>query len=740
MNVLTKKWMECVFDAGEQVCISNSPYETRTQDMAAIGLELSQYITINPLRKGGYRKDTNVKRFRTLLFEIDELPIQEQIPLMKQSGLPYSTCLFSGNKSYHFLLVLKDELQDRTEYDAYWRAIAKALLDDNVPIDRATKNPSRFTRAPFAERDGVVQAVHEVNGRISLTEVDAWLKTKGIDAKRFIKPRTLNPNTQGYNVSADTKTKIEYVEKYFMKNMEYVQGNKNTWQFTFARCLKNTGISREEIHNIFLTYDKFEGVIDERDPIARAFSYENDEPIYVPTKSEQVSYDKDLKKQEKQHHIQSVNINISEDLEEYKESPNRYYRVGTDYFKWMPDTKLYLKWSRSIFEHDYGSDQKPPPENIFDGFQFEPDFKEPTKTCGTANKYINSFSLPKVVDTSKQLDTVHLNDFSNIIKVLRYGFADQVKLAIEYLAVSLQKPKQPLPAILFLGTEGDGKTALAQLLGRTVGDYFKNTDPKTFEGDYNSYLDQCLLLLINEVGAWKDSASVMNYIKELVTDKDLKFTVNGKYDKQKSINFYGKLIFTTNSTLPFKDIGEGTRFWVRRCQGARPKVDGGFWATIDNEMPYFVKYLLNYKLDESRLNVSDGDYRLYFKPDEFDNIFKQELKKQETETELYTDLLDVISEFFSNYPDQSECFMDLKSIKYKLQKNYKGINNEIKNCMSYSFLKRERTPLLDRPDSLYFDKSQQDIPIRKSQWWIFTKSDLDERDDLTRQMTEIMGK
>lgn len=737
MNVLTKSYIETVFDSDEFACLGNTKFETRTQPASNLALELNQLVTINPLRKGGFRKDSNVKRYRTLLFEIDDMPIHEQIPVMKRIGLPYSTCVFSGNKSYHFLVVLKDELQDRTEYDAYWRAIAKALLDNNIPIDKSTKNPSRFTRAPFANRDGVVQAVQEVRGRVSLADVDSWLQTKGIDAKQFIKPATTMSNPLGINHNAGNDRRVEYVKKYFMKNDEYVQGNRHNYQHKMACMLLRTGMQPDEIRQYFIS--EF-GEVSTGKPIEGALGQvKPGEEIYVPTKSEETQYNKHLRQQEKTQHVEQVNVNITEDLQEYAETIDRYYRIGTDYYKWMPDTQSFLKWNKTTFEQDYGAEAIPP--NRYDGFQFEPDFVNPQDTVGLNQQYVNSFRKPKIYKAVDQIESASFSDFSNILKVLKYGFGDQVKKAIEYYAVSIQYPKQPLPLIAFLGEEGDGKTSIVLMSAMIIGqEYFKTASVKQFEGDYNSYLDNCLLLLINEAGNWKDGSAAMNSIKELVTDKMLDFTINGKYDKQKITKFWGKLMVTSNKENPFKDVGTGTRFWIRKCEGVAPKIEDGFWNVINKELPYFIKYLLDYPVDATRIDAKDQKFRLYFDPQEYDNRYKQEMISREVETEMFSDILDLVADHFAEHKWVQECFVDLKTLKAKLG-NWKGINNQIKDTMKYGF-KKDRTNLLDRPDSLNFaiKADESNIPLRKSQWYVFTREDINEHDPLTNQMNQIMGK
>ena len=100
----TKKFLEVVFDPGDYACFGHNQYANKTYDAKKTGLkEQAIFMSINAFEKGSTRAIDNVTKFRTFLFEIDEdrernkVPAQIQTNIVRASGLPWSTCTFSGN-------------------------------------------------------------------------------------------------------------------------------------------------------------------------------------------------------------------------------------------------------------------------------------------------------------------------------------------------------------------------------------------------------------------------------------------------------------------------------------------------------------------------------------------------------------------------------------------------------------------------------------------------------------------
>lgn len=172
-----QKLLSILFDDVEKVCIGSakesfnvkSPFQTS-----------GEYYTINPLsavdhdfKKKDYyaynkprRADINVESFRNFIFEIDSIPLSDQLTILKECGIVFTGLVYSGGKSVHALLSLEKclggthTLNGVREYKRVWERIA-GLIDKTAMelgfgkvVDPSCKNPSRFTRYPEFKVEG----------------------------------------------------------------------------------------------------------------------------------------------------------------------------------------------------------------------------------------------------------------------------------------------------------------------------------------------------------------------------------------------------------------------------------------------------------------------------------------------------------------------------------------------------------------------------------------------------------
>lgn len=145
-----------------------------------------QFFSLNPLYEDidltgkaepgrGRRADVNVAAHRNFLIEIDSIPLDEQKKYVDSLLVPWSTMVYSGGKSYHFIIALEEEVSAE-EY----AHLAKWLLAIVDKADQSVKNPSRFSRFPGVVRKekGVEQTFVEGRGRISLETFKNWLSIR----------------------------------------------------------------------------------------------------------------------------------------------------------------------------------------------------------------------------------------------------------------------------------------------------------------------------------------------------------------------------------------------------------------------------------------------------------------------------------------------------------------------------------------------------------------------------------
>jgi len=190
MKETTKQFLDLFYKPGETVCVSHDGYgyhsisqEDITREMSLVSPNENVGIkhvkeedivlaSINPVK--GYRRDENVTAYRGFLVEMDDGSLEEQKKYIDESELPYSICVFSGNKSLHFGIVLD---QDLPSYDI-WRDIAEWILNILDKADPMTKNPTRSIRFPGNVRKdgkGKEQKLVDIRGRITADDLAVWL-------------------------------------------------------------------------------------------------------------------------------------------------------------------------------------------------------------------------------------------------------------------------------------------------------------------------------------------------------------------------------------------------------------------------------------------------------------------------------------------------------------------------------------------------------------------------------------
>jgi hypothetical protein len=161
--VTQEKFLKLLFEPGELTCFAASPYDTH---LSAQPAENSQYFSINPMHTS--RADANVTAYRNFLIELDTVPLQEQVALVT-ARIPVSSIVFSGNKSYHFIVSLAEPVTSAEEYSRTFRGLLEAVPE----ADKSTKNPSRLSRLPgvFRPDTRLLQELLYLGRRIPLAEL-----------------------------------------------------------------------------------------------------------------------------------------------------------------------------------------------------------------------------------------------------------------------------------------------------------------------------------------------------------------------------------------------------------------------------------------------------------------------------------------------------------------------------------------------------------------------------------------
>lgn len=167
-------FLDILFNTDEVTCFSNNLNGTSVKEKPN---KEDIFFCINPLHPENdlipqrdwhainkpRRADHNVIKFRNFLIELDNMDISKQIEYVT-SKIPVTSIVYSGGKSYHFIISLKSELENIQEYRNFWLRLHNLL----PAIDKACKNPSRLSRLPGVIRPDTnkLQHLEYLNDRI----------------------------------------------------------------------------------------------------------------------------------------------------------------------------------------------------------------------------------------------------------------------------------------------------------------------------------------------------------------------------------------------------------------------------------------------------------------------------------------------------------------------------------------------------------------------------------------------
>lgn len=184
-----ESFLKLLFDPDEATCLTVNPRGTRVYPVAKYRDLDPAFFSINPIDPSRdhrpphpwyspdqpRRADCNVTVFRNILIELDHGPIDEQAAYVVDLGMPFSTAVFSGGKSVHFIVSLVEPLPDAAAYGTLVRRILSVVSR----ADKSVKNPSRLSRFPghIREDSGEEQTLLEVGHRIPNAKLEAWLNS-----------------------------------------------------------------------------------------------------------------------------------------------------------------------------------------------------------------------------------------------------------------------------------------------------------------------------------------------------------------------------------------------------------------------------------------------------------------------------------------------------------------------------------------------------------------------------------
>lgn len=260
--------LDLMFEENESVCVSPNKFAyhsvpIRDLKLGSVGLalntepeEVNYYdandmllMAVNPIR--GPRADENCTAFRSFLIEVDFGPLSEQHEYIKKMGMPFTSCVFSGNKSLHFGLTLDEDL---TSIETY-RYFSRYILNIMTLADQNTLNPSRGIRVPGGIREGKEQRLVSLKSRIPMVELTAWLSQWPELAPKPFKV----PEERFAPGSVSVEQALKHLKPWMAQALlsgidRSVKGGRNKTWFIIASELSSFGLGYYDIIDVLGPY------------------------------------------------------------------------------------------------------------------------------------------------------------------------------------------------------------------------------------------------------------------------------------------------------------------------------------------------------------------------------------------------------------------------------------------------------------------------------------------------------
>jgi hypothetical protein len=247
-------FIEVLFDREDSTCYSETPRGIEVGD-AHHPFNHSRkdaFFSINAMNPGKTRADSSVIKYRNILIEIDKISVEHQQAHILGMELPYSTAVFSGSKSVHYIISLEEPLSDEQAYRAIVKRVYKAVGNDLV--DQSCKNPSRFSRLPGHIRTdtGLEQKLLGIRGRVPNATLETWLVSRGAPIEEAWE-----------NLTIEKRSRFKNYNRLYGATKNFLMfGTKENWNqklfkaaADLCRCGYNEEEAKEELIKITGTLD-----------------------------------------------------------------------------------------------------------------------------------------------------------------------------------------------------------------------------------------------------------------------------------------------------------------------------------------------------------------------------------------------------------------------------------------------------------------------------------------------------
>ncbi len=629
-----------------------------------------EYICLNPvdIESDGSALSSNIFTYRNILMECDEkgVDIEQQRYRIKQSGIPYSTVVFSGGKSSHHIISLEESLSSEEEYKAWFKAIEFGLSKYNFKADSACKNPSRLSRTPegFNIKDGNPQELLEVRSRIPNKDMLVWFKQHDIDPNDYLQNDVEYTSYDGPN-SANDERRWEVAQKFMGQNWDYSSlgdGEREPARFQLTLKCKECGLSMQATQNYMVqNYPSSKGSAKTVSDVKRVYDTREVTPIAVSTEEDWIKLQQ-LKKTEETHTLYDNLLDLEYNLrgtDEIKDEEidrdsdatlHRYMMVG-DQIYFLVNRRIYKRSLSTFTIHHRKADLQS--IRRYTGECNEPGY---FNYQPVVNNHYNMFKMPTWKPTKGSWDTIehylrHLVDQDEL----------QYQMLLDYFQISLENPKQKLPIIILLSYEKNtGKSTFYDLLKSVFGENVESVDPSNFELDWNTQWCEKHFVFVDEMEKVKDKDKIGSKLKKLAYFPVISKNKKG-YDTE-TIEWNGRTVLTSNEEAGFIEIdNEEDRYWVIKPPGRKGEFDPNYVDKIRADAPYFVHALMNRTLH------TENENRGWFKKELLHTRALQDIVDN-SRPQIEVDLDNMMTVWFEDNKNKSECNFILDTLTLRFPK------------------------------------------------------------------------
>lgn len=246
---------------------------------------------------------------------------------------------------------------------------------------------------------------------------------------------------------------------------------------------------------------------------------------------------------------------------------------------------------------------------------------------------------------------------------------DQFTVALDYLTIMYRHPKNMLPVPILVSPEnGTGKSTFLKWLQLIYGSNMVILGNDQFKMKFNGHYITKFVIAIDEGFLEVDKKSEKERLKQLVTADSV--YLENKGQNVRKVNYYGKLLISSNDADRVMRIDEGESRWfvVRVPVIDKDDRDPDLEVKLKDEVEAFLHFLKTRPIHHPRVD------RLWFKPEWFITE-QQKLIEQTTKNRIDRVFEDWIREQFLLYKLPvlryslkylTEVFNDQKNSKYKL--------------------------------------------------------------------------